>query len=63
METFQRSVGEVMEVFNVKETPKAHMIHVPQFIAYKGLQLGFTKWEKHNIRATTRCTKDREPYI
>ncbi len=41
---FWCSFREVMEVFVVKKTPKAHiqMVHVPQFIAYTNLSLGFT---------------------
>ncbi len=33
-----------MEVFVVKKTPKAHiqLMHVPQFIAYTNIPLGFT---------------------
>ncbi len=44
MANFQRSFREVMEIFRVNETPKAHilMVHVPQFIAYMDLPLGFT---------------------
>ncbi len=44
MADFQRSFREVMEIFRVNETLKERilMVHVPQFIAYMDLPLGFT---------------------
>ncbi len=44
MAHFQYSFREVMEVFVVKKTPKAHiqLMHAPQFTAYTNFPLGFT---------------------
>ncbi len=41
---FYCSFGELMDVFVVKKTSKAHiqMVHVPQFIAYTNFPLRFT---------------------
>ncbi len=44
MASFQCSFREEVEIFRVKETPKAHilMLHFPQFIVFMDLPLGFT---------------------
>ncbi len=56
---FQRSFREVMEILDIKETPKAHilMVHVPQFIAYADLPLEFTS--KQVVDAQHSCYDDQ----